>query len=162
MRARSFRWSGWVVVGVVWASAGCSPEPLASEGGKCHSLSDCNVGLVCVAGRCTGDVSLIKGDAPDLIPDAALVLVDAGADAASPDAGAVGDGGASPTDAGGPSSDAGTAVDAGARADAGHDAGAGHDASAGTDAGADAGQGDGGAPPAEDGGGADAGSDAGG
>jgi hypothetical protein len=60
--------------------AACEPPPLVGRGRRCHSLSDCEFGLTCVEGRCSDDVSSLRGDVPTYEMGDAGAL-DAGADA---------------------------------------------------------------------------------
>jgi hypothetical protein len=48
-----------------WLSlCACGAPPLVEQGGRCHSLSDCEPGLTCVAGRCSTDLSSLMGQIP--------------------------------------------------------------------------------------------------
>jgi hypothetical protein len=42
----------------------CDAPPLVERGGNCHSLSDCQPGLTCVEGRCSDDLSSLRGEVP--------------------------------------------------------------------------------------------------
>jgi hypothetical protein len=42
----------------------CDAPPLVNRGGNCHSLSDCEPGLTCVEGRCSDDLSSLRGEVP--------------------------------------------------------------------------------------------------
>jgi hypothetical protein len=97
-------------------ASACAPNALAPKGGSCHSLSDCQVGLVCLDARCSDDTSALEGRTPNFEMDAALA-VDADGATAPGDAGASGDAASVLVDASSPA-DAGSAA-----ADAGHDAG---------------------------------------
>jgi hypothetical protein len=126
-------------------ASACSPNALAPKGGSCHSLSDCQVGLVCLDARCSDDTSAIAGQTPSFELDAAVVVE---ADGAAGEAGVSGDaatdGDASaPVDAGGTidaGRDAGTVRDAGTRDAAVVDAGAEPDAAPDAGAEVDAGE----------------------
>ena len=85
------RVSWWLTGLCLLPLCGCDAPPLVALGGTCHSLSDCDQDLTCVLGRCSGDLSSLKGEVPTYgQPDAAASLdaaVDAGAaDAQAPDA----------------------------------------------------------------------------
>lgn len=58
----------------------CDAPPLLSRGGNCHSLSDCEPGLTCVEGRCSDDLSSLRGEVPS------YEMADAGALDAAVDA----------------------------------------------------------------------------
>jgi hypothetical protein len=58
----------------------CDAPPLVNRGGNCHSLSDCEPGLTCVEGRCSDDLSSLRGEVPSYeMADAAAL--DAAVDA---------------------------------------------------------------------------------
>lgn len=61
--------------------AACEAPPLVERGGSCHSLSDCAPGLTCVEGRCSDDLSSLRGDVPTYETADAGMALDAAADA---------------------------------------------------------------------------------
>jgi hypothetical protein len=77
---------------------GCDAPALVGKGGECISLSECALGLTCVAGHCSDDLTSLEGETPEY--EDASVVMDAESDAPSEDAG-VGDASA-PADAAAP------------------------------------------------------------
>src|SRR5689334_4145291 len=67
---------------------GCDAPGLVGKGGECISLSECTLGLTCVAGHCSDDLSSLEGETPEC--DDAAVVMAAETDAPIGDAG-VGD-----------------------------------------------------------------------
>ena len=77
---------------------GCAAPALVGPGEACVSLSECQLGLTCIKGKCSDDLSSLEGEVPEY-EDAAVVM-DAGS--------AAGEDGGEGADAGMPGSDAST------------------------------------------------------
>jgi hypothetical protein len=96
------RVSTWLT-GLGLLCSACDAPPLVGRGGKCHSLSDCDLGLTCVAGRCSTDLASLQGEVPTYeeldagaldaeagvlrdaqVPDASAPRADASVDASAP------------------------------------------------------------------------------
>jgi hypothetical protein len=92
-------------------ASACSPTALSPKGGACHSLSDCQVGLVCLDARCSDDTSSIEGQTPSFEMDGAVLIEPDGATAPG-DAGTTGDA-ATVTDASSPPDASSAPPDAG-------------------------------------------------
>jgi hypothetical protein len=75
------RISAWLTGLGLLVLCSCDPPEQLARGGKCHSLSDCEPGLTCVSGRCSDDLSPVRGEVPSYQEPDAGVRLDASLDA---------------------------------------------------------------------------------